>query len=69
LETQLPSLEEKSRVARSQQTAVSKRSLLDDLFSDVNGWSFHRVQMGVWTLVLGLVFCSKSPGISRDARF
>ena len=59
LKSQLPSLEEKSKVARSQQTAVSSRSFLDDLFSDENGWSFHRVQMGVWTLVLGLVFVKK----------
>lgn len=59
LEAQLPSLKEKSDNAKSQQTAVSARTFLDDLFSDENGWSFHRVQMGIWTLVLGFVFVGK----------
>jgi hypothetical protein len=29
----------------------------DDILSDVNGVSFHRFQMVVWTLVLGFLFC------------
>jgi len=56
IKAQLPGLKEKSETARGQQTAVSSRTFLDDLFSDESGWSFHRVQMGVWTLVLGFVF-------------
>lgn len=59
LETQLPCLKKKSNTAKSQQTAVSAHTFLDDLFSDENGWSFHRVQMGIWTLVLGFVFVGK----------
>ncbi len=59
MEAQLPGLKEKSDAARNQQTAVMRRTFLDDLFSDESGWSFHRVQMGVWTLVLGLVFVAK----------
>jgi hypothetical protein len=29
---------------------------ITDLLTDVNGISFHRMQMLVWTLVLGLLF-------------
>jgi hypothetical protein len=29
---------------------------LDDLLSDANGLSFHRFQMFVWTIVLGMIF-------------
>jgi hypothetical protein len=29
-----------------------------DLLSDANGYSFHRLQMVVWTMVLGIVFLS-----------
>jgi hypothetical protein len=29
---------------------------LDDLLSDANGLSFHRFQMFVWTIVLGVIF-------------
>ncbi len=38
--------------------AVKKgsRSLLDDLLSDGNGYSFHRFQIVVWTIVLGIIF-------------
>lgn len=61
LEAKLPTLREVSAAAKSQQFAVSKQSLtfIEELFSDGNGWSLHRVQMGVWTLVLGFVFVSK----------
>lgn len=61
LEAKLPTLKEVSAAAKSQQYAVSKQRLtfIEELFSDGNGWSLHRVQMGVWTLVLGFVFVSK----------
>ena len=59
LGAQLPGLKEKSDAAKVQRLAVSKRNLFDDLFSDESGWSFHRVQMGVWTLVLSFVFVGK----------
>ena len=29
---------------------------LSDILSDANGISFHRLQMFVWTLILGLLF-------------
>ena len=29
---------------------------LNDLLSDLNGLSFHRFQMFVWTIVLGVIF-------------
>lgn len=59
LEAQLPSLKENSTVAKVQSLAVQKQNLFTDLFADGSGWSFHRVQMGVWTLVLIFVFVGK----------
>jgi hypothetical protein len=32
-------------------------SILKDLLSDDAGFSVHRVQMAIWTVILGLVFC------------
>ena len=34
----------------------SHTTVLRDLLSDENGYSFHRFQIAVWTLVLGLIF-------------
>src|SRR5262249_36962920 len=31
-------------------------NLMQDIISDANGVSFHRFQMGAWTLVLGFIF-------------
>jgi hypothetical protein len=31
-------------------------NLINDILTDVNGVSFHRLQMFIWTLVLGLIF-------------
>ena len=55
--------------ARSQQQQISKsiqqllksltlrsESFRKDLLTDVNGYSFHRLQMATWTIVLGIVF-------------
>lgn len=35
---------------------ASSRGILSDLLKDENGYSFHRLQMFVWTLVLGVIF-------------
>lgn len=35
---------------------VGKENFIDDILTDVNGVSFHRLQMVVFTLVLGIVF-------------
>jgi hypothetical protein len=59
VETQLPALKESSTTARVQSLAVHKGELFADLFMDGGGWSFHRVQMGIWTLVLSFVFVGK----------
>jgi hypothetical protein len=32
------------------------QGFLDDLLTDIHGYSFHRLQIFVWTLVLGLIF-------------
>ncbi len=32
------------------------RSFLDDLLTDARGYSFHRFQIFVWTIVLGIIF-------------
>lgn len=40
--------------------ALSKpvsEGITKDLLTDVNGVSFHRFQMLVWTIVLGFIFC------------
>jgi hypothetical protein len=30
--------------------------VLSDLLSDANGYSFHRFQIAVWTVILGIIF-------------
>ena len=35
---------------------LSSNGFLNDILTDVNGISFHRLQMAVWTLVLGVIF-------------
>jgi hypothetical protein len=40
-------------------TVMSCGSPIYDLLADANGISFHRLQMAVWTLVLGIVFVVK----------
>src|SRR5262249_15210325 len=42
-----------------QATAVPNRSWYEDLLWDADGLSFHRLQMAVWTLVLGIVFIER----------
>jgi hypothetical protein len=34
----------------------TSKNFFDDILTDVNGSSFHRLQMLVWTLVLGMLF-------------
>jgi hypothetical protein len=31
-------------------------SLVSDLLTDGNGWSFHRFQIVIWTIILGVIF-------------
>ena len=35
---------------------LENKSFFTDILTDVNGPSFHRLQMLTWTLVLGIVF-------------
>jgi len=35
---------------------ISSHGFLNDILTDVNGISFHRLQMAVWTVVLGVIF-------------
>jgi Ca2+/Na+ antiporter len=50
--------ESKNQVAAAQRNkgAVQAHNWLADLLNDANGISFHRLQMVIWTLVLGIVF-------------
>ncbi len=45
--------------ASSQAPATASGNFLKDLLSDSDGISFHRLQMFVWTIVLGVVFIHK----------
>lgn len=45
--------------ASSQAPATASGNFLKDLLSDSDGISFHRLQMFVWTIVLGFVFIHK----------
>jgi hypothetical protein len=38
---------------------LSSEGFLFDILSDVNGISFHRFQIFVWTILLGIIFCTK----------
>lgn len=45
--------------ASSQAPATASGNFLQDLLSDSDGISFHRLQMFVWTIILGVVFINK----------
>lgn len=58
-----PHLEEKAKQANDDLTAAQKRldgpqpgTFLSDLLTDANGYSLHRLQVMVWTIVLTIVF-------------
>ena len=36
--------------------STASRGFLRDVLTDVNGYSFHRFQIFVWTIVLGIIF-------------
>src|SRR6185503_20122297 len=38
--------------------AATSRGFLKDVLSDESGISIHRLQLFVWTLVLGIIFCT-----------
>src|SRR5260370_5551537 len=42
--------------AQAMATPPHSTGILDDLLTDANGYSLHRVQMLIWTLVLGALF-------------
>lgn len=48
--------QEVNRLKVQQSAVASTGSWFFDMLSDANGISFHRLQMGIWTVVLGLVF-------------
>jgi hypothetical protein len=49
-------IDDKMNDARSRMNNPSSTSFFDDLLSDANGYSFHRFQIFVWTIVLGILF-------------
>lgn len=56
LEKKIDESKNKVDAARRNKDAVTAQSWLSDLLTDANGISFHRLQMVIWTLVLGIVF-------------
>jgi hypothetical protein len=49
INSQIPDLVAQTRPQES-------NGFLDDILTDANGLSFHRFQMAVWTIVLGIIF-------------
>ena len=56
-ETQLDEIRKKIINVRSALSKPVSEGLTKDLLTDVNGVSFHRFQMLIWTIVLGFIFC------------
>src|SRR6185369_642987 len=54
---QLEELNRKVEEARSGLKKPISEGFFNDLLTDVNGTSFHRFQMLIWTIVLGALFC------------
>ena len=53
-------IDESKRVqpgTQSQLTPIANANFLNDIMTDANGWSFHRLQLVAWTLILGSMFC------------
>lgn len=46
-----------TKLKAASRAVPSSGSILTDLLNDSSGMSFHRFQMFVWTLVLGIIFC------------
>jgi hypothetical protein len=44
--------------APAQPVAQQSEGLLVDLLTDIHGYSFHRVQLLIWTVVLAVLFCT-----------
>lgn len=55
---QLDEIRKKIINVRSALSKPVSEGLTKDLLTDVNGVSFHRFQMLVWTIVLGFIFCA-----------
>jgi hypothetical protein len=55
---QLQAKQQSLQKLKSQIYAPPHRSLLSDLLLDSSGFSFHRFQILIWTLVLAVIFLS-----------
>src|SRR5207247_7474525 len=36
---------------------ITSSGFIEDILSDADGISFHRLQIAIWTVVLGIIFC------------
>lgn len=52
----LDEIQKKIKDATSRMTAPNSSGFLTDILSDANGYSFHRFQMFIWTIILGGLF-------------
>ena len=62
LEDQIAQLQAQIKIvsdAKTRLLSLKSAGFLNDILNDVNGPSIHRLQMMVWTLVFGFIFCSK----------
>jgi BMFP domain-containing protein YqiC len=57
-EAELEQLKAQVADAESARNSPVSEGFLRDILSDVNGVTFHRFQIAVWTIVLGVVFVS-----------
>jgi len=56
--TRLAQVQQQIRALTSASTANASGGFLRDILSDASGYSFHRFQIFVWTIVLGIIFVS-----------
>lgn len=56
--TRLADINQQIQALRPQPSAGVSRGLLPDILSDGAGYSFHRFQIFIWTIVLGIIFVS-----------
>ena len=56
--TRLADINQQINALRPSPSAGLSRGLLPDILSDGAGYSFHRFQIFVWTIVLGIIFVS-----------
>lgn len=56
--TRLADINQQIHALTPQAAAGVSRGLLPDILSDGAGYSFHRFQIFVWTIILGIIFVS-----------